>query len=44
VPIEILYDRMKTAVIGEDAEGHVDRGRASVRVSRRHRAQAQLGG
>ena len=23
VPIEILYDRMKTAVIGEDADGHI---------------------
>lgn len=23
VPIEILYDRMKTAVIGEDQEGHI---------------------
>jgi transposase len=23
VPIEILYDRMKTAVIGEDGEGHI---------------------
>jgi transposase len=23
VPIEILYDRMKTAVAGEDSEGHI---------------------
>ena len=23
VPIEILYDRMKTAVTGEDADGHI---------------------
>jgi transposase len=23
VPIEILYDRMKTAVIGEDADSHI---------------------
>jgi transposase len=36
VPREILYDRMKTAVLGEDAEGHIVYNRALVDFARHH--------
>ena len=36
VPIEILYDRMKTAVIGEDADGHVVYNRALIALGRHY--------
>ena len=36
VPIEILYDRMKTAVIGEDAEGHVVYNRSLIALGRHY--------
>jgi transposase len=36
VPIEILYDRMKTAVIGEDAEGHVIYNRSLIALGRHY--------
>jgi transposase len=34
VPIEILYDRMKTAVIGEDADGHIVYNRSLIALGR----------
>jgi transposase len=34
VPKHILYDRMKTAVIGEDAEGQVIYNRSLVQLAR----------
>src|SRR6185503_9978695 len=36
VPRQILYDRMKTAVLGEDAEGHIVYNRALVDFARHH--------
>jgi transposase len=36
VPIEILYDRMKTAVIGEDAEGHIVYNRSLIALGRHY--------
>jgi transposase len=36
VPIEILYDRMKTAVIGEDADGHVVYNRSLIALGRHY--------
>jgi transposase len=36
VPIEILYDRMKTAVIGEDTDGHVVYNRALIALGRHY--------
>ena len=36
VPRQILYDRMKTAVSGEDAEGHIVYNRALVDFARHH--------
>jgi transposase len=36
VPPQILYDRMKTAVTGEDAEGHIVYNRALVEFARHH--------
>ena len=36
VPRQILYDRMKTAVTGEDAEGHIVYNRALVDFARHH--------
>jgi hypothetical protein len=36
VPRQILYDRMKTAVTGEDAEGHIVYHRALVDFARHH--------
>jgi transposase len=36
VPIEILYDRMKTAVIGEDAEGHIIYNRSLIALGRHY--------
>ena len=36
MPRQILYDRMKTAVIGEDAEGHIVYNRALVDFARHH--------
>jgi transposase/DNA replication protein DnaC len=36
VPRQILYDRMKTAVTGEDAEGHIVYNRTLVDVARHH--------
>lgn len=36
VPIEILYDRMKTAVIGEDADGHIVYNRSLVALGRHY--------
>lgn len=45
VPIEILYDRMKTALIGEDADGHIIynpvlEGRRQYRIDPAHRRGA----
>ena len=37
VPREILYDRMKTAVIGEDAEAHIVYNRALIEFARHYR-------
>ena len=36
VPRQILYDRMKTAVSGEDAQGHIVYNRALVDFARHH--------
>jgi transposase len=36
VPIEILYDRMKTAVIGEDADGNVVYNRSLIALGRHY--------
>lgn len=36
VPIEILYDRMKTAVIGEDEEGHIIYNRSLLALARHY--------
>jgi transposase len=36
VPIEILYDRMKTAVIGEDADGHIIYNRSLIALGRHY--------
>lgn len=36
VPIEILYDRMKTAVIGEDGEGHIVYNRALLALAKHY--------
>ena len=36
VPIEILYDRMKTAVTGEDAEGHIIYNRSLVALGQHY--------
>ena len=43
VPREILYDRMKTAVIGEDADGLVVYNRALVDLARHYRFQPRAG-
>ena len=39
VPIEILYDRMKTAVIGEDDAGHIVYNAALLALARHYRFQ-----
>jgi transposase len=39
VPIEILYDRMKTAVTGEDVEGHIIYNRSLLALARHYRFQ-----
>lgn len=39
VPIEILYDRMKTAVTGEDDQGHIIYNRALLALARHYRFQ-----
>ena len=36
VPIEILYDRMKTAVTGEDSEGHIIYNRSLLALARHY--------
>jgi transposase len=36
VPIEILYDRMKTAVTGEDADGHIIYNRSLIALGRHY--------
>ncbi len=37
VPLEILYDRMKTAVTGEDGEGHIIYNRALLTMAQHYR-------
>ena len=39
VPIEILYDRMKTAVIGEDDQGHIAYNRSLLALAQHYRFQ-----
>lgn len=39
VPIEILYDRMKTAVIGEDDQGHIIYNRSLLALARHYAFQ-----
>ena len=39
VPIEILYDRMKTAVIGEDDQGHIAYNRSLLALALHYRFQ-----
>lgn len=39
VPIEILYDRMKTAVTGEDDQGHIVYNRSLLALARHYRFQ-----
>jgi transposase len=39
VPIEILYDRMKTAVIGEDDQGHIVYNRSLLALANHYRFQ-----
>jgi transposase len=39
VPIEILYDRMKTAVTGEDNQGHIAYNRSLLALARHYRFQ-----
>jgi transposase len=39
VPIEILYDRMKTAVIGEDDQGHIIYNRSLLALAKHYRFQ-----
>lgn len=39
VPIEILYDRMKTAVTGEDDQGHIVYNRSLIALARHYRFQ-----
>lgn len=39
VPIEILYDRMKTAVTGEDDQGHIVYNQSLLALARHHRFQ-----
>jgi transposase len=39
VPIEILYDRMKTAVTGEDDQGHIAYNRSLLALSQHYRFQ-----
>lgn len=39
VPIEILYDRMKTAVTGEDDQGHIVYNRALLALAQHYRFQ-----
>jgi hypothetical protein len=39
VPIEILYDRMKTAVTGEDDQGHIVYNRSLLGLARHYRFQ-----
>ena len=39
VPIEILYDRMKTAVTGEDDQGHIAYNRSLLALARHYRFQ-----
>jgi transposase len=36
VPMEILYDRMKTAVIGEDSDGHIIYNRSLIALGRHY--------
>ena len=38
-PIEILYDRMKTAVIGEDDQGHIAYNRSLLALAQHYRFQ-----
>ena len=39
VPIEILYDRMKTAVTGEDDQGHIAYNRSLLALAQHYRFQ-----
>jgi transposase len=39
VPIEVLYDRMKTAVTGEDDQGHIAYNRSLLALARHYRFQ-----
>ena len=39
VPIEILYDRMKTAVTGEDDQGHIIYNRSLLALAAHYRFQ-----
>jgi transposase len=39
VPLEVLYDRMKTAVTGEDDQGHVIYNRALIALAQHYRFQ-----
>jgi transposase len=39
VPIEILYDRMKTAVTGEDDAGHIVYNRSLLALAQHYRFQ-----
>jgi len=39
VSIEILYDRMKTAVTGEDDQGHIAYNRSLLALARHYRFQ-----
>lgn len=39
VPIEILYDRMKTAVTGEECDGHIIYNRSLLALARHYRFQ-----
>src|SRR6266436_8009995 len=39
MPIEILYDRMKTAVTGEDDQGHIDYNRSLLALAQHYRFQ-----
>ena len=41
VPLEILYDRMKTAVTGEDGEGHIIYNRALLALAQHYGFQPQ---
>jgi transposase len=44
VPIEILYDRMKTAVTGEDGDGHIIYNRSLIALGQHYGFSPQEGG